>query len=250
LLAAVLARDPAGPLLTYYDDATAERVELSAGTLANWVAKTANLLVDDLGLAPGDRVAVLLPAHWQTAAALLGSWAAGLVVGAEVDKADAAFVTADGVARALAAGVPEVLALPLSPLGRGFDGAPPDGSRDFPAEVRAQPDRYAGPPPPADAPALATGEGTVAAGELAEVARRRAAELGLYEGDRLLTVAAWSTTVDWLDNLLVPLAVGASVVVCANADPAALPARAEAEHATATLGLDALGITLAGTRPL
>jgi uncharacterized protein (TIGR03089 family) len=250
LLAAALVRDPAGPLLTYYDDTTAERAELSAATLANWVAKTANLLVDDLGLAPGDRIAVLLPAHWQTAAVLLGGWAAGLVVGDRADGADAAFVTADRAAQALAAGVPEVLALPLSPLGQGFDGAPPDGTRDFPAEVRAQPDRYAGPPPPADAPALAAGEGTVAAGELVEVARRRAAELGLYEGDRLLTVTAWTTPVDWLDNLLVPLAVGATIVLCANADPAGLVARAESERVTASLGLDALGLAIPGARPL
>jgi uncharacterized protein (TIGR03089 family) len=248
LLAAALARDPAGPLLTYYDDATGERAELSAGTLANWVAKTANLLVDDLGLAPGDRVAVLLPAHWQTAAVLLAGWAAGLVVGAEPDGAQAAFVTADRVPAAVAAGVPEVLALPLAPLGQGFDGPPPDGSRDFPAEVRAMPDRYAGPPPPAGAPALVTGDGTVPAGELAEVARRRAAELGIYADDRLLTVAAWASPVDWLDNLLVPLAAGATVVLCANADsadPAALAARAGSEHVTVTLG-----VTLAGIRPV
>ncbi|HZB48967.1 MAG TPA: TIGR03089 family protein, partial [Mycobacteriales bacterium] len=63
LLAAALAGDRAGPLLTFYDDATGERTELSTTTVANWVAKTANLLRDDVGAAPGDRVAVLLPAH-------------------------------------------------------------------------------------------------------------------------------------------------------------------------------------------
>ena len=50
-------RDPTRPLLTWYDDATGERTELSGATLANWVAKTANLLVDGLGLGPGDRAA-------------------------------------------------------------------------------------------------------------------------------------------------------------------------------------------------
>jgi uncharacterized protein (TIGR03089 family) len=245
LLAAALARDPAGPLLTYYDDATGERAELSAETLANWVAKTANLLVDDLGLTPGDRIAVLLPAHWQTAAVLLGGWTAGLVVGAEPAGAEAAFVAADRVGTAVEAGVPEVFALPLAPLGRGFDGPPPAGARDFPAEVRAMPDRYAGPPAPPDAPALAAGEGTVPAGELAEVARRRAAELGVYPDDRLLTVADSATPVDWLDNLLVPLAAGATVVICANADPAGLATRAGSERVTVTLG-----VTLDGIRPL
>src|SRR5690606_31992912 len=33
----------ARPLITFYDDATGERIELSGVTTANWVAKTANL---------------------------------------------------------------------------------------------------------------------------------------------------------------------------------------------------------------
>ena len=75
---AVVTADPSRPLLTYYDDGTGERTELSGATLDNWVAKTANLLVDGCGLGPGDRAAVLLPPHWQTAAVLLGCWSAGL----------------------------------------------------------------------------------------------------------------------------------------------------------------------------
>ncbi|MBA3251958.1 MAG: TIGR03089 family protein, partial [Geodermatophilaceae bacterium] len=67
-----VAADGAAPLITYYDDDTGERTELSAVTLANWVAKTANLWQDGLDVEPGQRVAVLLPPHWQTAAVLLG----------------------------------------------------------------------------------------------------------------------------------------------------------------------------------
>jgi uncharacterized protein (TIGR03089 family) len=301
LLAGALRRDPAGPLLTYYDDSTGERVELSATTLLNWVAKTANLLVDDIGLAPGERVAVLLPAHWQTAAVLLAAWATGAVVSTEPAGAAAAFVTAGGVPAAVAAGVPEVLALPLAPLGRGFDGPPPEGARDFPAEVRGQADRYAGPPVPGTAPALYLGAeptagapdgngataGTVdgaaagatsagaaavtttldspdgpdtgaadpAAGgagdaiatgtDLVEVALRRAADLGLREGDRLLTVLPWEQPADWVDGLLAPLAAGATLVLCASADPGLLRARTEAEQVTATLG-----VTVSGVRAL
>ncbi|HKV19317.1 MAG TPA: TIGR03089 family protein, partial [Mycobacterium sp.] len=72
LLDPIMNRDPVGPRITYYDDAKGERIELSTVTLANWAAKTANLLRDELGAGPGSRVAVLLPAHWQTAAVLLG----------------------------------------------------------------------------------------------------------------------------------------------------------------------------------
>jgi acyl-CoA synthetase (AMP-forming)/AMP-acid ligase II len=62
--------DGTRPLLTFYDDATGERTELSAAALGSWAAKTANLLLDGCGLRAGDRAAVLLPAHWQTAAVL------------------------------------------------------------------------------------------------------------------------------------------------------------------------------------
>ncbi len=44
---------PSQPLVTYYDMATGERVELSTTTTANWVAKTSNFLVDDLDAEPG-----------------------------------------------------------------------------------------------------------------------------------------------------------------------------------------------------
>jgi len=227
LLAAALRRDPAGPLLTYYDDATGERVELSATTLANWVAKTANLLAD-AGAGAGDRVAVLLPAHWLTAAVLLAAWSAGLVVTADPAGAAVAFTDADRAPAAVAAGVPEVFALSLAPLGRPFDEAPPDGSRDYTAEVRAHPDRYAGPPPPERAPALRTATGTVGGAELVEVAQRRALELGMVERDRVLSVRPWQAPADWVDGLLAPLAAGATVVLAANPDPEMLRARAEA----------------------
>ena len=42
------APTPARPLVTFYDDATGERVELSVATYANWVAKTAGLAQDEL----------------------------------------------------------------------------------------------------------------------------------------------------------------------------------------------------------
>ena len=45
-----------------------ERVELSARVLENWVAKTANLLVEELDVEVGDPVLLALPAHWRTVA--------------------------------------------------------------------------------------------------------------------------------------------------------------------------------------
>ncbi|COV98655.1 TIGR03089 family protein [Mycobacterium tuberculosis] len=51
ILDPMLRADPVGPRITYYDDATGERIELSAVTLANWAAKTGNLLRDELAAA-------------------------------------------------------------------------------------------------------------------------------------------------------------------------------------------------------
>ena len=82
ILDPMLRADPVGPRITYYDDATGERIELSAVTLANWAAKTGNLLRDELGAGPASRIAILLPAHWQTAAVLFGVWWIGAEVGA------------------------------------------------------------------------------------------------------------------------------------------------------------------------
>ncbi|MSV78126.1 MAG: TIGR03089 family protein, partial [Actinobacteria bacterium] len=48
LFAQRLKMDPSGPLITYYDTDTGERIELSATSLANWINKTANFLTDEL----------------------------------------------------------------------------------------------------------------------------------------------------------------------------------------------------------
>ena len=242
LLAAALVRNPASPLLTFYDDASGDRTELSATTLANWVAKTANLLRDDVGVVDGDRVAVLLPAHWQTASVLLGAWSAGAAVTTDPSGAAAAFVDADHADLALAAGAQEVFALALAPLGRGFTGAPPDRTRDYVQEARGHGDRYSAVPVGDNQPALVVEGSVITAGDLVEVTLRRADELGLLPGDRLLTAAPWDGPVDWVDGLLAPLAAGASVVLCAHADLAALARRADTERVTATLGVTLPGI--------
>lgn len=80
LLAAAVASDPGRPRLTWYG-ADGERVELSARVLLNWVAKTANLLVEELldPPAPGRSPVVVLdlPVHWRSAVWGLAAWAVG-----------------------------------------------------------------------------------------------------------------------------------------------------------------------------
>ena len=78
LLARRLAADPGQPFVTYYDDVTGERTELSVKTWANWVSKTANLFADELMLDPGDDLHIDLPPHWLGTVFLGGLWACGL----------------------------------------------------------------------------------------------------------------------------------------------------------------------------
>jgi uncharacterized protein (TIGR03089 family) len=242
LLAQALRRDPARPLLTYYNDRSGERAELSATTLANWVAKTANLLQDELALAAGDRVAVVLPAHWQTVAVLLATWAVGGVTSTEPDGAAVAFTDVPRLPRVLAAQPGEVAALSLAPMGRGL-AEPLDGAIDFATSVRAHGDHFtAYAPVPDDAPAVDDDGDLLSGGELLEEAHRRATELGLHVGDRVLSVLAWEDPADWVDGLLAPLAAGASLVLCVHPDPELIRPRAEAEHVTATVGVTVNGI--------
>ena len=228
LLATTLADDPTRPFLTYYDEHTGERTELSATTLDNWVAKTANLLRDGAGLDADSTAAVLLPAHWQTAAVLLGTWSLGMSVTTST-PADVAFAALDRVPEAAEYRPDETFVLALAPMATPVRELPPD-TTDYVLAVRAHGDHFRpdGPVDP-DRPAL---DGR-SHGELVTRAADRAVELGLARGDRLLVaIEAEPAVGDWL---LAPLAAGASVVLCRNADSDRLAAIAASERVTARL---------------
>ncbi|MCA2215596.1 TIGR03089 family protein [Jidongwangia harbinensis] len=231
--AAAVRREPTTPLLTWYDDATGDRTELSGATLDNWLAKTANLLVDGAGLGAGDTAGVLLPPHWQTAAVLLGAWAAGLAVqvGGPPQPVDVLFSTPDAdAAGAWSAGDRYVTG--LLPLAMPLRDVPP-GSVDYPTEVRNYGDHFrATRPVGPDAPAFA-GAGPRSHADAMRAATERAAALGLAAGARVLIDArAHPDPADWL---LAPLAAGASIVLCAHLDAAKVPDRVSAERVTHTL---------------
>jgi hypothetical protein len=64
-------------------------------------------------------------------------------------------------------------------------------------------------------------------------AEERAAELGFTTGDRVLVDArSYPDPIDWL---FAPLVSGASIVLCANLDPAKLDARTTAEKVSVVL---------------
>src|SRR5688572_12431726 len=85
VLRAQLRRDPGRPLVTWYDHATGERVELSVTTYANWVAKAASLLVEEGDLERGMRLRIDLPTHWLGPVFLGAAWTVGLVVTSDDD---------------------------------------------------------------------------------------------------------------------------------------------------------------------
>lgn len=233
ILDPMMRADPVGPRITYYDDASGERIELSAATLTNWAAKTGNLLRDELGAGAGSRVAVLLPAHWQTAAVLFGAW----WIGAEVllespgGDADIALCTADRLDEADAAVATtggEVVVLSLDPFGRPAPDLPV-GVTDYATAVRVHGDQID--PEPRPGPAL---EGA-AADEVLALCEKSAAAMSLTSSDRVSSANTWGTAAELIDNMLAVFAVGASLVQVANPDRAAQQRRRDSEKVTRTL---------------
>lgn len=207
LLARELRRDGARPILTWYDDAAGDRVELSVATTANWAAKIANHLIDELDLQPGDAVTVDPARHWTTAVVLLGSWCAGT------------HVTFGG---------PPTLDFAVDPMGVGLSRL-----------VGSQPDEIVMPVAVSDDPALTIGERTWSHDELGHAAVHGAHAHDLDASARVLSVLPLDT-VDGIDaGLLIPLAAGASVVLVAHADATKLKSTIATEKVTHTAGVDA-----------
>lgn len=224
LFARLLARDASRPFVTYYDEASGERSELSAKSAANWVAKTHHLLGDELGLGVGDTALIALPAHWISVPVLLGCLTAGLALTAD-GNAEVAFVTP--ATAPLTAGLLDVYAVAPESAAVGFQGTEPAGTHDYVAAVRPQADAWASVSMPAgpDDPCL---PGRTRAEVVA-----RAEAVGLQPGARVLSTRRWDSAEDWIDTVLAPLSVGGSLVIVANCpDEDVLDRRMAQERAT------------------
>lgn len=223
-----LAADPSRPFVTYYDEATGERSELSTKSLANWVAKTHHLLGDELGLGAGDTALVALPAHWISVPVVLGCLTAGLAL-TDTGPADVAFVAPDTLPAAK--GIADVYAIAPDEAATGFSGSPPPGTNDYVTSVRPQEDKWWSVQfgATADDPCL----GGMTRAQVVTAVRSRAEAIGMQAGARVLTRRDWSGPQDWIDTLLAPLVVGGSVVYVRNCDdPELLTRRLEQERAT------------------
>lgn len=231
-----LRRDPGRPLVTFYDDTTGERTELSVTTYANWVAKAASLLVEEHDLERGDVLRVELPAHWLGPVFLGAAWTAGLVVdlgapGAPTAGApDAVVCGPAGLERwAQRADDLPVLASALRPLGVRFAEPPPDGVHDVGADIWSQPDAFTpwDPPGPDDV-ALSDGR------TQREVWEAAAAGSVLTDGGRLLS-GANPASPPGIATFTEPLARSGSLVLVVGADPERLASVATDERVTARL---------------
>lgn len=235
VLAAQLRRDPGRPLLTFYDHATDERVELSVTTYANWVAKAAGLLTEVADVERGMTLRIDLPPHWLSPVFLGAAWSVGLQVTA-ADSPDAVVCGPDTLDTwaPRAGGIP-VLACSLRPLGVRFAEPLPAGVLDVGVEIWSQPDGWSPWDPPTDDD-LATDELTqrelFAPAEHGHSELTAAAGSSLTDGGRLLSVADPASP-PGMATFTEPLGRGGSLVLVRNPDPDRLDGVYDAERATA-----------------
>jgi uncharacterized protein (TIGR03089 family) len=221
------------PFCTWYDDQAGERVELSYKTFENWVAKTANLLVDELGAEPGDRVGAALVNHWQTAIIVAACWRAGMSVVAldpsggqqapprtppPAEPLVAAFVWEELLAAVAAAadGVP-LVAVTADRLGRTDRNL--GRALAYAKVVPGMGDLFPAGPDPAGVALDAGGEAATMADLLARAAAL-AERTGLGDTDRLLSGRPLLSVEGAAAGLVAPFLCGAGVVLARDLDPA------------------------------
>ncbi|GAB2848332.1 TIGR03089 family protein [Actinocorallia aurea] len=224
------------PLVTFYDDATGERLEFSRRTLDNWIAKTANLLVEGLDAQPGGRVVVDLPLHWQTVVWIFASWWAGqeVVLGRDaVREEEGVWVTDDP---ASAPEWPEeVVGLSLDAMGGPLKDAPA-WVTDYAVEVRGYGDRFS--PYVHVGDKLTVTNATFTTSQLDTEIASFLLENRVHADDRVLVAAPFTDARSLISGLLAPLSAEGSVILCRNLDDDLVSHRIETERVTAVAGLE------------
>ncbi|MGN0063392.1 MAG: TIGR03089 family protein [Nocardioides sp.] len=238
-LSAQLRRDPSRPFVTFYDHATGERTELSLTTYANWVAKAASLLAEEGDLERGDELRIDLPTHWMATVFLGAAWTLGAVVsfggpdGADGSVPSAVVCGPDTLAAWADAGVDEVFACSLSPLGQRFTEAVPPGVHDVGVEIWSQPDAFVAWDVPGDDD-VAVHAGASPTGEaLSQAELMQAAAVGtlLTDGGRLLSTTSPASP-PGVVVFTEPLVHGGSLVLLRHPDPGRVERVADDERVT------------------
>ncbi|MDI3193460.1 TIGR03089 family protein [Pseudarthrobacter sp. AL07] len=126
------------PRLTWYGP-DSERVELSGRVLDNWVAKTSNLLQDELDAEPGMRLSLDLPAHWKSMIWALAAWQLGMETVLDGGASELLVTDRPGT---VGAKYDAVIAVALPALAMRWPGELPAGVLDYAAEVRSHGDVF------------------------------------------------------------------------------------------------------------
>jgi uncharacterized protein (TIGR03089 family) len=242
LLRRLVASDPGRPRVTVYDDTDSptrgERIELSARVLANWVAKAANLLRDDLDAGPGSVVLLDLPPHWRTLYWAFAAWSVGACVEVPAHRTSADAGTGPSPAAAgsaapdvvvtdavdVADAADEAVLVTLAGLARAAAGPVPAGVVDEARELATHGDVFdAWDDPDGSDPALRTPTTVVTYSDL----------VPSPAGDPRRVHTASTDTAAFLRLALAVWAADGSLVVTRGApDPAVLASRLAAEGVT------------------
>ena len=185
--------------------------------------KTANFIVDELGLGAGDTIALRLlrtrPGHWVTLVWAMAVWQAGVTLVVSDEDADADVVGPDGVNELSN----QLVACSLHPLGMGFDTELPPSVIDFGVEVRSQPDVWLGAPAAGVSPAWRYDGSELSQADLSRI------EVPLAQRRLIRPGEPWETL---RDGLVAPvIAGGSSVIVAGPASEEQLAKLAEDELA-------------------
>jgi uncharacterized protein (TIGR03089 family) len=247
------------PFLTFYDDRSGERTELSYATFDNWVAKTANLLSEAFEAGPGTRVALALETHWTAVVVAFAAWRVGACAAPiltdhpgvparlnellSVARPDVV-VASERVAGDLAYEAPVIA------VGGGFGGRLTTDVSDalpYAEQVLAFGDDFDDPEVTLDDPALLVvapwtpdaaivlDQHNLLAGALALIEWG-----GLSSEDRLLSSAPLGPVDGLVLGLLAPLLCGGASVLVSNLDPGSFARKVCNERVTWALSSRAL----------
>lgn len=226
ILATMRTAHPSSPRLVWHGQDG--RIELSGRVFDNWVAKSSNLLVDELDATGGTLIAFDLPVHWKSVALAFACWQVGSVAvlpgstprGPAAPAPQAARGEGDIVLSSREGVEPDppglLVCVALGSLALRWDGPLPRGAVDFAAEVRSHGDVYLGEPADAgDAPLVVAGGRTLAVedvtGLVALPAAGDAPTVLLEPGTDLLHALATALAVWRRDGTLVLVEEGVPV---------------------------------------
>jgi uncharacterized protein (TIGR03089 family) len=210
-----IRRDPAAPLLTYRDLASGERMELSAVSLGNAIAKTAGLLRDELDASPGDVIGIHLPAHWQRVVWFGACAATGTVFAPDAAPEECDVLVMDRAHLGLEGTTRESVLVSLAPFGLPDGDEVPIGVIEAAVAMRGHPDVFTPWETPTDSTPLLRIDGRhLTHGEVMEHASGELARRGVERGERFALIAPDPHT-DIL-GLAGPLSIGGAAVILAH----------------------------------